>query len=110
MNDILSSLSWRYATKKFDTTKKVSPEDFETLLEALRLTPSSFGLQPWKFVIVKNPSVREELVGHSWGQRQVADASHLLVLCRKTHIDSSLVENYIADMIQKTGAPAEALQ
>ena len=110
MNSILDSLRWRYATKKFDATKKISPEQFEMLLEALRLTPSSFGLQPWKFVVVENPSVREELVGHSWGQRQVADASHLLVLCRKTQLDASLVESYIADMIQKTGTPAEALQ
>lgn len=60
--------------------------------------------------MVENPQVREELVGHSWGQRQVADASHLLVLCRKTQIDANLVESYIADMIHKTGAPAEALQ
>ena len=109
MNDILSSLSWRYATKKFDASKKLSEEQFETLLEALRLTPSSFGLQPWKFVVVENQSLREELVWHSWGQRQVADASHLLILCRKTALDASLVESYIADMIQKTGAPAEAL-
>ena len=107
---MISGLSWRYATKKFDATKKLSAEAFETLLEALRLTPSSFGLQPWKFVVVENPSVREELVTHSWGQRQVADASHLLVLCRKTALDASQVESYIADMIQKTGAPAEALQ
>lgn len=107
---MISALSWRYATKKFDATKKLSAEAFETLLEALRLTPSSFGLQPWKFVVVENPSMREELVGHSWGQRQVADASHLLVLCRKNALDASLVEDYIADMIQKTGAPAEALQ
>ena len=62
MNDILSSLSWRYATKKFDASKKLSEEQFETLLEALRLTPSSFGLQPWKFVVVENQSLREELV------------------------------------------------
>lgn len=110
MQTILESLSWRYATKKFDSSKKLTAEQFETLLEALRLTPSSFGLQPWKFVVVENPSMREELVGHSWGQRQVADASHLLVLCRKTALDASLVESYIADMIQKTGAPAEALQ
>lgn len=107
---MISALTWRYATKKFDATKKLSAEAFETLLEALRLTPSSFGLQPWKFVVVENPSMREELVGHSWGQRQVADASHLLVLCRKNALDASLVEDYIADMIQKTGAPAEALQ
>lgn len=110
MNDILSALNWRYATKKFDASKKVSKEDMEVLLETLRLTPSSFWLQPWKFIVVENPSTRETLVWHSWGQRQVADASHLIVLCRTNHLDASLVESYIQDMIQKTGAPADALQ
>jgi nitroreductase len=72
---LLEKLNWRYATKVFDPSKKVSDADFEILLESLRLTPSSFGIQPWKFVVVKNLEIREELVSHSWGQRQVADAS-----------------------------------
>lgn len=110
MNDMISALSWRYATKKFDANKKLSAEQLDTLLEVLRLTPSSFGLQLWKFIVVENPSVREELMGYSWGQKQIVDASHLLVLCRKTQIDASLVESYISDTLEKTGAPAEALQ
>ena len=110
MKNILDSLEWRYATKKFNPEKKLSSEQIDILLESLRLTPSSFGLQPWKFILVENPEIRETLVAHSWGQRQVSEASHLLVLCRKNQIDASLVNSYIDDMIEKTGAPAEALQ
>ena len=77
-------MSWRYAVKKFDPTKKVSPENINTLLEAMQLSPSSFGLQGWKIVIVEDSEKRKELVPHSWNQQQVIDASHLFVLCR-TH-------------------------
>lgn len=110
MKNILESLNWRYATKKFDETKKLSAEQIETISEILRLTPSSFGLQPWKFIIVENQKIKESLVVHSYGQTQVAQASHVVVLCRPNTLDASLVENYIADTIGATGAPAEALQ
>lgn len=74
MTDILKALQWRYATKKFDATKKISSKGFEELLEVLRLAPSSFGLQPWKFVLVKNPELRKRLKEASWNQSQVIDA------------------------------------
>jgi len=85
MNNVLTALNWRYAVKKFDT-KKIPQEKLKVILESLRLTPSSFGMQNWKFVIVNNPEIREKLVPVSWGQRQVVDASHLLVLARKEEI------------------------
>lgn len=110
MSHIWEALNWRYATKKFDTTKKVSPEQLEELKEAIRLTPSSFGLQPWKFIIVENQEIQDTLVEHSWGQNQVSEASHVIVFCRNNALDASLVENYIADVIETTWAPAEALQ
>ncbi len=110
MKNILESLNWRYATKKFDETKKLSAEQIQTIEEVLRLTPSSFGLQPWKFVILENQEIKESLVAHSYGQAQVSQASHLIVLCRPNTLDASLVENYIADTITATGAPAEVLQ
>ena len=92
MKTIIDNLNWRYATKKFDSSKKVSQENLETLLEVLRLTPSSYGLQPYKFLIIENPEVREKLKEKSWGQTQITDASHLIVLCsyidvNETHID-----------------------
>ena len=108
--ELISALNWRYATKQFDTNKKISTEQLDTLLESLRLSASSFGLQPWKFVIVENPALRETLVGHSWGQRQIADASHLIVLCRQTVIDSAYVEKYVQSVADTRHAPTEALE
>lgn len=71
---LLAQLNWRYATKQFDPRQKISAQTWTALAQSLVLTPSSFGLQPWKFVIVTNPTTREKLVPVSWGQRQVADA------------------------------------
>jgi nitroreductase len=78
---ILDALNWRYATKKFDSSKKISPKDLETIQEVLRLTPSSYGLQPWKFLLIENQALRQQLREKSWGQSQVTDASHLIVFC-----------------------------
>lgn len=100
MNKIIENLNWRYATKVFDKNKKVSKEDFETILESFRLTPSSFWLQPWKLIIVENDELREKLVESSWWQRQVADASHLLVLARHNEFWDKDVENYIENTVE----------
>ena len=97
MNKIIEDLNWRYACKKFDATKKISDKDFEIILESLRLTASSFGLQPWKFVVVKNIELREKLVAASWNQQQVKDASHLIVLCAPNHLDEKFVTDYVED-------------
>ena len=110
MNHIIDALNWRYATKKFDTSKKLSEEQYEELKEILRLTPSSFGLQPWKFVMVRNEEKKQALVAHSWGQEQVANCDVLVVLCRVAHLDASLVENYIANTAETRHIPAEALE
>lgn len=85
MNKIINDLNWRYATKAFDTTKKVSKEDLGTIIEAFRLSASSFGLQPWKLVVVQNQDIKDSLVEHSWGQIQIANCSDLLVLTRKNN-------------------------
>ena len=82
-DQLLQQLHWRYATKKFDPTKKIPQEVWEALEKSLVLAPSSFGLQPWKFFVVTNPQTRQQLVAHSWNQTQVADASHLVVLAIK---------------------------
>jgi nitroreductase len=95
METIIDSLKWRYATKKFDSSKKLTDSQLETLLESLRLSPSSFGLQPWKFVVVNNPSTREQLKEAAWNQPQVTDASHFVVLCSEKDLSQSLVDRYI---------------
>ena len=83
MSAALEGLKWRYACKKFNPEKKVSNEDLEKISESLRLTPSSYGLQLWHFFFVSNDELREKMLPHCWGQRQVVDSSHVLVLARK---------------------------
>ncbi|HEY5714643.1 MAG TPA: NAD(P)H-dependent oxidoreductase [Candidatus Gracilibacteria bacterium] len=107
MNSIISDLQWRYATKQFDPEKKISDQDFQTLLEALILTPSSYGLQPWKFVVVQDPELRAKLVPHSWNQRQIVEASHLIVLCRLQNIDEKYIDHYVQTIAQKRTAHAK---
>lgn len=98
MSRIIEDLNWRYATKKFDSTKKVSSEDLNIIKEALRLTPTSLGLMPLKFFIIENPELREKLKGASNGQTQVTDASHLIVLCSIIDTNDTHVDDHIALM------------
>lgn len=100
LNLVINQLNWRLATKSFDPVKKISDTDFDLLLEALRLTPSSYGLQPWKFVVVKNPEIRKKLQAAAYGQKQVVEASHLVVLCAKTSLGQKDVDDYIQTTIK----------
>lgn len=97
---IIKQLNWRYAVKKFDSTKKVSAQDWETLEESLRLAPSSYGTQPWKFLVVQNPEVRKKLTSLSWNQTQIEDCSHLVILAIKSKLDEEHVEKYINRMAE----------
>lgn len=97
---IIKQLNWRYAVKKFDSTKKVSAQDWETLEESLRLAPSSYGTQPWKFIVVQNPEVRKKLTPLSWNQTQIEDCSHLVILAIKSKLDEEHVEKYIHRMAE----------
>ncbi|MDG1332035.1 MAG: NAD(P)H-dependent oxidoreductase [Crocinitomicaceae bacterium] len=108
MNQIIKDLNWRYATKKFDPTKKVSSEDLATIKESLRLTATSFGLQSMKFLIIENPEVREQLKPASWGQTQVTDASHLIVLCSYIDVNNDHVDEYMQDVASARSLPLEA--
>jgi nitroreductase len=108
-HNIIESLNWRYATKIFDPEKKVSEEDLFELTEVLRLSPSSFGLQPWKFIVVTDPQIRKLLKEHSWNQSQVADASHLIVLCARTDLDEKLVKSFIEHTAKIRGVSKESL-
>lgn len=107
---LLQQLHWRYATKKFDPSQKIPDDVWKTLEQALVLAPSSFGLQPWKFFVVTDSSLREQLVEHSWGQRQVADASHLVVLAIKKELTAADVDRYVQRMSEVRQVPVDALQ
>ena len=109
-NQLIDSFNWRYATKVFDADKKISSESLAALEEALRLTPSSFGLQPWHFLSITSDSVRAELLPNSWGQKQVTDCSHYFVLCTRTDINEAFVAEFIASTAEQREVSIESLQ
>lgn len=93
---INESLNWRYATKKYDLTKKISETDWETLKDSLRLAPSSYGLQPWKFLVVQNLELRKKLREVSWGQSIIEECSHLVVFTTLREMTSEHIQAHIA--------------
>lgn len=107
---LLAQLNWRYATKQFDPARRIGPDEWRTLEQALVLAPSSFGLQPWKFLIVENADLRAQLVPHSWGQRQVVDASHLVVFAVKDEVTEADVDRLIESTAALRGVPAASLE
>jgi nitroreductase len=107
---LLKQLRWRYAVKKFDPTKRISDVDWKTLEEALVLTPSSFGLQPWKFFVVETPALKEKLVGASWGQSQLKDASHTLVMTIYKDMDAKHISKYVEHTAAVRGVAPESLE
>ena len=107
---IEQQLIWRYATKRFDPTKKISQNDLHTLEESLRLSPSSFGLQPWKFIVVTNPEIRKQLQPSSWNQPQVVEASHLIVIAAKKEVTHRDVDAFLTSISETRNVPVSALQ
>lgn len=107
--DLIENLNWRYATKSFDTSKKVSEGDLEEIIEVFRLTPSSFWLEPWKLIIVENSETREKLQAHSWNQSQITQASHLLVFARVKNIDDNYIDNFLNNNSKITLSTREQL-
>ena len=93
--ELIESLNWRYATKKFDPNKKIKPEDLETIKEAVRLSASSYGLQLYKVLVIDDPEIREQLKPASWGQTQITDASHLFVFCNYTDVKDENIDDYL---------------
>ena len=92
---LIEDLQWRYATKKFNATKKVSKEDLEDIKEAVRLSASSYGLQLYKVLVVEDPEIRKALREASWGQPQVTDASHLFVFCNTHQVKEADIDAYL---------------
>lgn len=109
MKTLTEALHWRYATQMFDTTKKLSEEDLTILLDAARLSPSWFGLQPWKFIVVENKELREKLKAAAYNQAKVTDASHLIVFAAKNDYTEADVDTYIASSAHAQGKTPEDL-
>lgn len=110
MNNVLENRTWRYATKKFDSTKKVSDSDLEVLLEATRLSASSYGLQPYHVFVITDQKIREQLRPVSWGQSQITDASHLIVFANITDFGEELMDDYVNNVSTTRNIPLEGLK
>lgn len=110
MSTFLENQNWRYATKKFDASKKITTADLAFLKEAIRLSSSSYGLQPYKVFIVENPELRAQLVAASYGQAQVADASHLLVFANELNFGAAGIDQFATTICKTRELPLEAIQ
>jgi nitroreductase len=106
---LIDALKWRYATKRFDPTKKVSDELWAALEQSLVLAPSSMGIQPWKFLVVLDPALREKLTPASYGQKQITECSHLVVFALRKDLDELHIDKHMDRTHEVRGGEKEAL-
>lgn len=106
---LIDSLNWRYATKSYDKTKKVAKEDLEKILEAVRLTPTSNGLQPFQILVISNQDLKEKIVPIAWGQQNVADSSHLLVFATWDKYSDERIDEVFNQVKEERNLPEGAL-
>ncbi len=106
---LVDALNWRYATKKFDPARKIPAADWDALEQSLVLSPSSIGLQPWKFFVVTDQAAKQRLVPASFGQTQAADCSHFVVFTVRRNIDAEHVDRHISRMVEVLGVTSESL-
>lgn len=109
-NKVTEALNFRYATKKFNPDLLLTDDQVETLIEAVRLTPTSYGLQLMKLVVVENKELRRQLLPHAFAQNQVVDASHLFILCREKEIFDQHVFDYVENMATQRGVERDTLE
>jgi nitroreductase len=107
--ELIQQLNWRYATKVFDPARKIPAELWEQLEQALVLTPSSFGLQPYRFIVVTDPALKTKLRPASWNQSQIEDCSHLVVFLAQNDMTEANIDEYLARIAQVRGVTAESL-
>jgi len=102
-------LHWRYSTKKFDEEKPLNEEQINHILELTNLSASSYGMQPFKMVVVKEQSIKRKLLEYSHGQTQIADSSHLIVFAARTDIDEAFIDTYVGHVAEQRNVPVESL-
>ena len=107
---LLTQLNWRYATKQFDSARKISPEDWSVLENALILSPSSYGLQPWKFIVITDQKMREKLFPATWSQRQALDCSHVIVFAVNATMTEEHIDRHVARTVEVRGGTVEGLR
>ncbi|MDN3596586.1 NAD(P)H-dependent oxidoreductase [Zunongwangia endophytica] len=110
MDTTIEDLKWRYATKQFDATKKISKNDLDTLLEGVQLSASSYGLQPYQIFVIENPEIREKLKTAAFNQSQLTEGSQVIVFANHKKLDEAYVDNYIKNIAQTRNMDVEDLQ
>ncbi|MDD3003800.1 NAD(P)H-dependent oxidoreductase [Flavobacterium sp.] len=107
---ILENLKWRYATKKFNAERKIDSKDLEILKEAVRLSASSYGLQPYHIIMVENKDLREQIKNAAWNQTQITEASNLFVFANITNVGVEEIKNYIENTANTREIPVSNLK
>jgi nitroreductase len=107
---LIQAQQWRYATKKFDPAGRIAPGIWSALEQSLVLSPSSFGLEPWKFIVVTDPALKSKLRGVSWNQSQIEDCSHLVVFLARTGLAEADLDRSVARIAEVRQQPLEALE
>jgi nitroreductase len=107
---VLEALQWRYATKQFDPQRRISESDWKVLEQAMVLAPSSFGLQPWRFVVVERDEIRRQLPAMSWGQTQPLEASHYVVFAVRQGLSVADVDRFVDRIAEVRGVARETLE
>jgi nitroreductase len=106
---IVRQLNWRYATKRFDPEQTIPAADWKTLEQALVLSPSSFGLQPWKFIVITDRDIRAKLQPVSWNQSQITEASHLVVFAARKNLGTADIDRYVARIAEVRKVTVQSL-
>jgi nitroreductase len=106
----LKSLHWRYATKRFDPSRRIDAETWEMIEQSLVLTPSSFGLQPWKFIVVSSQGIKDLLPAISWGQSQPKDCSHMVVFASLQELTADHVDHFLEKIARVRSVPLTSLE
>ena len=107
--ELIERLQWRYAVKRFDATRALDETTWQALEASLVLTPSSYGLQPWRFIVITAPEIKAQLPAMSWNQQQPKDCSHMIVLAARKSMDESYVDRVMDSVAQTRGLPVEAV-
>lgn len=108
-SELVASLTWRYAVKVFDPARRIPADTWDALEQSLVLAPSSFGIQPWKFLVIQDAAIRQQLLAHSWGQRQLVDCSHFVVFAAPTNLGEADVDRFADRTAEIRGTPPERL-
>lgn len=107
--NIIEKLNWRYATKQFDPSKKLTEEQVNFIIEATNLAPSSFGLQPFTIIVIEDELIRKQLKKAAWNQPQTTDASHLILFAANTNLSEDDVDEFLKRISETRNIPIEAL-